>query len=55
MSITLDYFFNHDAELPAVAQVMNRALGCSLQPYEGDPAHLFCRHLAVEFTLCTHM
>lgn len=54
MSITLDYFFNHDAALPAVAELVNATLGCSLQRYLGDPEDLFCRFLALEFTLGTH-
>src|SRR5690348_2021157 len=54
MSVTLDYFFNHDGDLPSVAQIVDRTLGSALRPYEGDPADLFCRFLSLEFTLSTH-
>lgn len=54
MSITIDYFFNHSDDLPVLAKNINAWLGCSLVPYEGDPEDLFCRFLAVEFTLSKH-
>lgn len=54
MSITVDYFFNHSNDLPKLAKNINGWLGCSLAPYEGAPEDLFCRFLAMEFSLSKH-
>ncbi len=54
MSITIDYYFNHSDDLPELAKNINAWLGCSLSPYEGDPEDLFCRFLAMQFTLSKH-
>ncbi len=54
MSVTIDYFFNHSGDLPELAKNINAWLGCSLAPYEGDAEDLFCRFLAMEFTLSKH-
>lgn len=54
MSITIDYYFNHSEDLPELAKNLNAWLGCNLSPYDGDSEDLFCRFLAMEFTLCKH-
>lgn len=54
MSITIDYFFNHSDDLPELTRNINAWLGCSLSPYEGDSEDLFCRFLAMEFSLSMH-
>jgi hypothetical protein len=54
MSICVDYFFNHPSELAALAQDINGCVGCSLEPYEGNPEDLFCRFFAMELSLSKH-
>lgn len=54
MSITIDYFFNHSDDLPELTRNINAWLGCSLARYEGNTKVLFCRFLAMEFSLSTH-
>ncbi len=54
MSITIDFFFNHPDNLAETAKSINGWLGCSLMPYEGDEEDLFCRFLAMEFSLSEH-
>lgn len=54
MSITVDFFFNHPNNLAETAKSINGWLGCSLTPYEDDQENLFCRFLAMEFSLSEH-
>jgi hypothetical protein len=54
MSVCVDYFFNHAADLPTLAQSINGWLGCSLSPNEGDANDWFCRFLDMEFSLSKH-
>jgi len=54
MSINVGYFFNSDAPLPEVAELLNKALGCHFQPYQGDDSDLFCRFLSLEISLWAH-
>lgn len=54
MSVTIDYFFNHSDDLPELTRNINGWLGCSLASYKGDSEDLFCRFLAMEFSLSTH-
>jgi hypothetical protein len=54
MSVTIDYFFNCSDDLPELTQKINGWLGCFLAPYEGDSEDLFCRFLAMEFSLSKH-
>jgi hypothetical protein len=54
MSIHVDYFFNHEDDLAAVARKANTWIGCSLAPYEGRANDLFCRFLGMELSLSTH-
>lgn len=35
MSVTLNYFFNYDGDLPTLAKLIDGTLGCALTPYEG--------------------
>lgn len=51
MSISVDYFFNHSTDLPALTEEINRRVGCALSPYEGNPEDLFCRFFAMELSL----
>ena len=53
MSITVDYFFNHEDELPTLARKINSWVGCFLS-HEGTPNNLFCRFLGMELSLSTH-
>lgn len=53
MSVSLDYFFNYAKALPDLTADINRCLGCSLAPYEDNPADLFDRFLSMEFSLHT--
>src|SRR5262245_55192923 len=55
MSISVDYFFNHDDDLAAIAGKINSWIGCSLVPYEGDRKELFSRFLGMELSLSTHI
>jgi hypothetical protein len=54
MSICIDYFFNHEDELPALSRKISGWLGCFLAPYEGDPQDLFSRFLGMELDLGRH-
>jgi hypothetical protein len=54
VSINVTYFFNANAELPDLAKLIGRVLGCSFQPYEGDASDLFCRFLSLETSLRKH-
>jgi hypothetical protein len=54
MSICVDYFFNHEDELPALTRKINGWLGCCLAPYEGNPQDLFSRFLGMELNLGRH-
>ena len=54
MSINIGYFFNSDESLPALAQHLDRVLGCHFEPYEGDDSDLFCRVFSLETSLCAH-
>ena len=54
MSISVDYFFNHSHDLPALAGEINRWVGISLSPYEGNPEDLFGRFLGMELSLSKH-
>ena len=54
MSITVDYFFNHQDELSSVARKISEWLGCYLAPYDGRHDDLFCRFLGMELTLSKH-
>jgi len=54
MSICVDYFFNHEAELPALSRKVSGWLGCFLAPYEGDVQDLFTRFLGMELDLGRH-
>jgi len=54
MSVTVDFFFNHPDNLAETAKSINGWLGCSLMPYEGNEEDLFCRFLAMEFSLSEH-
>ncbi len=54
MSINIGYFFNSDATLPAVAELLDKVLGCRFEPYRGDDSDLFCRLLSLETSLCIH-
>ena len=51
MSVTVDYFFNHSGSLAEVAALVNRNIGCSLHPYEGDANDFFCIFLGMELSL----
>lgn len=53
MSISVDYFFNHEDELPALARKINGWVGCFLS-HEGMPNNLFCRFLGMELSLSKH-
>jgi hypothetical protein len=53
VSVTVEYLFNTDANLSDLAQAVNRILGCSLAPYEGDAADQYCRFCGMELTLRT--
>src|SRR5215475_335497 len=54
MSITVDYFFNYPEGLAAIAELMNKSLGCSLSPYKGDSQDMFSRFLGMELSLSSH-
>jgi hypothetical protein len=54
MSICVDYFFNHEDELGALASKVNAWIGCFLSPYEGKADDLFCRFLGMEISLSKH-
>jgi hypothetical protein len=54
MSICVDYFFNHSADLATLSRKINGWLGCSLAPYEGNTQDLFSRCLGMELDLSTH-
>jgi hypothetical protein len=54
MSITVDYFFNHQDELSSVARKISEWLGCYLAPYDARHDDLFCRFLGMELTLSKH-
>jgi len=51
MSIAVDYFFNHSDGLAAITELMNKSIGCSLSPYQGQPDDMFSRFLGMELTL----
>lgn len=53
MSVTVGYFFNSDTSLAQLARDVNRVLGCSFAPYDGEDEDLYCRHYAMEFSLWT--
>lgn len=53
MSISVDYFINHEDEMPALTTKINRWAGCFLS-YEGTPNDLFCRFLGMELSLSKH-
>lgn len=54
MSITVDYFFNHNQTLPELAENINQHLGCKLSPYEGNAEDWFCFFLGMELSLSRH-
>jgi hypothetical protein len=57
MSVTIDFCFNpadSSLSLGALTEQVNRALGCRLEPYEGDDTDFFCRFLGLELTLAHH-
>jgi hypothetical protein len=53
VSVTVEYLFNTSATFSDLTPAVNRVLGCSLAPYEGDPADQYCRFCGMEFTLRT--
>jgi hypothetical protein len=53
MSISVDYFFNHEDDTPALARKINSWVGCFLS-HEGTPNNLFCRFLGMELSLSKH-
>jgi hypothetical protein len=54
MSVTIDYLFNSSLDLTALADEINRWIGCSLSPFQGDKGDLFCRFLGMELSLQEH-
>lgn len=54
MSISVDYFFNHENELEPLSRKVGGCLGCFLSPYEGNPQDLFSRYLGMELDLERH-
>ncbi len=54
MSITTNYFFNDSDDLIELTPKINSWLGCFLEPYEASSEDLFCRFLAMEFSLSIH-
>lgn len=54
MSTTYDYFFNSELPLSALTEAINRAVGCSLAPWEGNAEDLYCRFLSMELSLGRH-
>ena len=55
MTVCVDYFFNHPAELSSLADQINGWIGCSLSSYEENPEDLFSRFLGMELTLSRHI
>ena len=51
MSITVDYFFNCDASLAQVADLVNSSIGSCLLPYQGDHNDFFCKFLGMDLDL----
>jgi hypothetical protein len=51
MSVCIGYYFNIRQPLHECAATLNRIIGCSFAPYEGDYTDFFCRFLGMEFTL----
>lgn len=51
VSVDLDYYFNSPQELAAVARQVNRVLGSTLAPYQGDPDDYFAWFMGMEFSL----
>ena len=41
MSVSLEYYFNYDQDLPGLARDCNEDLGCSLKPSIGSPETAF--------------
>lgn len=54
MSITVDYFFNHNESLQELANSINACLGSQLAPYENDAEDFFCRFCSTEMSLGEH-
>jgi hypothetical protein len=54
MSITVEYFFNSTLKLQELAVTLRTWMGCSLEPYEGNPDDLYCRLLGMELSLGRH-
>ena len=54
MSISVDYFFNHQDELAILAGKVSECVGCFLSPYDGRSDDLFCRFLGMELSLSKH-
>jgi hypothetical protein len=54
MSITVGYFFNYPGGLAAIAELMNKSMGCYLSPYRSDSQHMFSRFLGMELSLSSH-
>ncbi len=52
MSITVEYFFNHDLELNQLTDVLNSTIGFSFAPYDGDQNDMYCRFMGMELTVC---
>src|SRR5258708_25663822 len=51
MRITVEYFFNYSDTLGGTGDLVNRTIGSSLSPYEGDASDLYCRFLGMELGL----
>ena len=51
MSLNVNYFFNYQDDLAAVAKLINTEIGCHLLPYQGDPRDFFSLFLGMELSL----